>query len=85
MFEIKEKTKLKLSIYGVEYEISKPTYGQTAELQDKLKNEGEKSSMLIMKQFVVDLGLPEKSVDDLELDHFLALVEHISGTKKKQA
>lgn len=83
MFEIKEKTKLKLSIYGQEYEISKPTYGQTSLLQEKLKGDGEKNSMSVMKEFVSELGLPTEVIDAMELDHFLALVEHISGSKKK--
>ncbi len=81
MFEIKEKTKLKLSIYGSEYEISKPTYGQTSALQEKLKGEGDKESMSLMKNFVSSLGLPEEVINEMELDHFLALIEHISGKK----
>lgn len=79
---ILEKSKIKLSIYGSEYEISKPTYGQTQNLQERLKTEGEKESMKIMRDFVISLGLPEDVLNNLELDHFLALIEHISGAKK---
>jgi len=81
VFEIKEKSKLKVSLYGEEFEISKPTYGQTLSLQEKLKGDGEKESMKIMKEFVMALGLPEKSVDDLILEDFLSLIEHVSGKK----
>lgn len=83
MFEIKEKSKLKVSIYGSEYELSKPTYGQTIQLQKELDEGGESKSMHLMRSFVIGLGLPEAVIDSLELDHFLALVEHISGNKKK--
>ena len=82
MFEIKEKSKLKVSIYGSEYEISKPTYGQSQHLQGRLKDEGQEKSMVIMKEFVMSLGLPEECIDGMELDHFLQLIEHISGVKK---
>lgn len=83
MFTIEKKTKIKVSIYGVEYEINKPTYGQTVELQEKIKSEdGEKKSMHIMKDFVVSLGLPEQAINDLELEHFLSLIEFLSGAKK---
>lgn len=82
MFEIKEKSKLKVNIYGQEFEISKPTYGQSSNLQVRLKDEGAEKSMQIMKEFVMALGLPENVIDGMELDHFLQLIEHISGVKK---
>lgn len=82
MFEIKERTKLKLSIYGSEYEIHKPTYGQAAQLQENIKAGGEEKSMLIMKEFLVGLGLSADLIDNMELSHVLQLIEYISGKKK---
>jgi hypothetical protein len=82
MFEIKEKSKLKVSIYGREFELAKPTYGQSQNLQVRLKDEGQEKSMQIMKEFVIGLGLPEDCINEMELDHFLQLIEHISGVKK---
>lgn len=82
MFEIKEKSKVKVSIYGQEYEISKPTYGQSQKLQESLKDQGNEKSMKIMKDFVTSLGLPEECIDGMELEHFLQLIEFISGVKK---
>ncbi len=82
MFEIKEKSKVKVNIYGHEYELTKPTYGQSQRLQARLKDEGQEKSFDIMKEFIISLGLPEACIDNLELDHFFQLVDHISGVKK---
>lgn len=85
MFEIKEKSKVKVKIYGHEYELTKPTYGQSQRLQESLKDQGSEKSMVIMREFVQGLGLPSECIDDMELDHFLELIEFISGVKKNKA
>lgn len=82
MFEIKERSKLKLSIYGSEYELSKPTYGQAIALQESIREGGESKSMLIMKEFLVSLGLKSEVIEQMELQHVLDLIEFISGKKK---
>lgn len=82
MFEIKEKSKVKVNIYGHEYELTKPTYGQSQRLQNELKDAGSDKAMQVMKEFMIGLGLSEECIDGMELDHFLQLIEFISGVKK---
>jgi hypothetical protein len=82
MFKV-ERSKVAISLYGKEYEILKPTYGQSLALQDRLKlDENKDKGMQIMKEFVISLGLPEEALLDIELDHFVQLIEYISGIKK---
>jgi hypothetical protein len=84
MIEIKEKTKVKASIYGREVQLSKPTVGQVERLQDELSSQPDaRKHVSTMKKFAIDLGLPADVADSLELDHFLAIVEELSSVKKK--
>lgn len=83
MFEIVERTKLKVKIYGKEYDVKKPTVGDLEGLQvgmDDLKD-GEKLHRV--KGFVVSMGIPEDTIQDLEMDQFLSLIEFLSQSKKK--
>lgn len=83
-FTLEKKSAEKVNIYGKEYSLTKPTVRQTEKLQEDIKNskEDESASFKLMKKWVEDLGLPGEVIMDMELDHFVKLVEHLSGSKK---
>jgi len=81
--DIPAKTKVKATIYGRSFDLSKPTVSQIEKLQASMKGVDEKDSVGIMKKWTADLGLPIDFADTMEVDHFLQVVETICGTKKK--
>jgi hypothetical protein len=83
-FVLEKKSVEKVNIYGKEYSLSKPTVRQTEKLQEeiKLSKDDQSASFGLMKKWVEGLGLPGEVIMDMELDHFVSLVEHLSGSKK---
>lgn len=82
--EIKERTKVKASIYGKDYLLSKPTVGQIEDMQAQAeKEESSDKKSALMRKWVSGLGLPEAVSSEMEIDHFLQVVEVLTGTKKK--
>lgn len=80
--EFKERTKVKAVIYGKECMLTKPTVGQVEVMQAEVaKDEG--NSMQIMKKFALEMGLPVDVANSMELDHFIQLIEQLTGQKKK--
>lgn len=80
--EIKERTKVRAMIYGKEIMMTKPTVGQVEVMQDAVAKD-EKNSIKIMKQFALEMGLPIEVGNSMELDHFVQLIEQLTGQKKK--
>lgn len=84
MLEIKEQEKLKLKLYGNEFELIKPTRKVAVEMQEKLStDEGKAKSIDIIGDLLVACGLPKEVCDDLQLDHMQLILEHLMGAKKK--
>ncbi len=81
-FEIKQKTKIKISIYGKEYELHRPTVDE-AEILSKSKSDGS-SSLEDAKKFMATLGLPLDVSGQMEVDHFNALLEFVLEMNKKK-
>lgn len=81
-FEIKERTKITAKIYGQEFPVTKPLVGQVEALQDELKKDGA-NPVKIMSEFGQKLGLPKDVIDKMEADHFMALMDFLTGQKKK--
>lgn len=81
MLKIEKKQKLPVEIDGVVYELISPTFGQAEALQKKLEETPKEKSLPIMKQHIIDLGLPEAVVSELSMDAFLKIIEYVSGKK----
>jgi hypothetical protein len=88
-FVIQQKTKVKVSIYGKEFELQKPTVGQVEELQkySNVEEQTEQQKFESVCGFLEVLGLPRSFSMDMEVDHLVQLIEFLSGelnlTKKK--
>lgn len=82
MFEIKERPKLKVSIFGVEYETARPTLGEVEAFQDKSASTPADKQLPLMVEFLGKLGLPVDAVKQLDVDQFMELVAFVSGSKK---
>lgn len=89
MFEIKNKTKVTVSIYGEEFNLFKPTVEQVELLQD----DSDVTSLSAKEQFnricgVLEvLGLPKSFSSKMEIDHLIDLVGYLTnalGTNKKK-
>lgn len=80
-FEIKQKTKVKVKIYGKEFELSKPTVSQIESLQMYSGMEGSTQSEIFEKicGFLDILGLPKDFTKDMEIDHMMELINYLSG------
>jgi len=90
MFEIQQKTKVKVKVYGNEFEMAKPTVGQVEKLQSlsntEGKSDGQKFEMIC--DFLAILGMPKEFTMQMEVDHLLKLISYLSGEldldKKKE-
>jgi hypothetical protein len=78
------KSKIELEIYDQKCELRKPTFGEAQEYRNQLKAlpENEDAS-LVMKNFLVKMGLPAELFDALELGHVAEIMEVVTDSKKK--
>lgn len=81
-FEIKEKSKVKVKIYGQEYALTKPTLGQIELMQDEMESQDAKKSITMLKNFLDSLGFPKADLAKLEVQHITKLVEFLCDSKK---
>jgi len=89
-FEIKQKTKVSVKIYGKEFELTKPTVGQVEELQKYsiVDESDQKSQFDSICGFLSVLGLPLEFSKEMEIGHLTDLVTYLSGelnTDKKKS
>jgi hypothetical protein len=82
MLKIDKKPKEKMEVYGVEFEISMPTVKQLKHFNDLSKAEGFNEFDGSCK-FLVELGVPESVIEDMNSDDFKALIDHVFEPKKK--
>ena len=80
-FEIKQKTKVKVKIYGQDFELAKPTVSQIESLQEYSGMEGTSQAEIFAKicGFLDILGLPKDFSKDMEIDHLMELINFLSG------
>lgn len=89
IFEIKQKTKVKVNIYGKEFSLSKPTVGQVESLQklSGIEKKSESEQFELIMSYLDVLGLPVEFSKQMEIDHLIKLINHLSGelniSKKK--
>ena len=80
-----KKRVLKLEWEGEKYEVAFPTYKQGKEYQSRIeafKEDTEKQAKE-MEAYLQSLGLPEKVMMDMELEHIIQIIEILAGSKKK--
>lgn len=82
VFEKKQKTKIKVSLYGETYELHKPTV-KDAEMFSQ-HGDVEQNGLQYSKKFLAGLGLPEEISSEMELEHFQQLLDFVLGTAKKK-
>ncbi|MCA9313678.1 hypothetical protein KDA08_05210 [Candidatus Saccharibacteria bacterium] len=81
MFEIKQKTKVDVKIYGQQFELKKPTVKQIELLQEHTSLDGKSESEQFRSvcEFLDILGLPKEFSKEMEIGHLLQLVTYVSG------
>lgn len=84
MIEINEKSKVKVKIYGREYDVEAPTVKQVIEINKAMKGHKDDDIAVtdLMIDFVSKLGIPKEMLESLEIHHFNKLVEGLVGSKK---
>lgn len=77
-----KKTVYKVSVYGKEYALRKPTVREADVIRKAVKEQGEEPNLETFAIFLEQLGLPKEVAADLEVDHFLKLTEFLLAGKK---
>ena len=86
-FEIKQKTKVTVKIYGEEFSLMKPTVEQVEFIQSNNsdKEKSEKEVFDDICKFLEILGMPSEFSKKMEIDHLLQLIEYLSGAFKEDS
>lgn len=79
-----EKTKFKVEIFGDICEIRKPNWSEIEKYQEDMKNKSpeDKSSLSLTRELLVNLGVKNEHVSQLEIEHVSALMDLIIPKKK---
>lgn len=77
-----ERKKLAVEIYGVEYNLSKPKFKDIVEMQDKLETLSSAEKFNFIKKNLIESGIPEEVIDDMDGDNMIELLDIINGSKK---
>lgn len=81
-----EKRVIALDVYGEKFEVSFPTPKQLRWYIDELKKvseqEGDKSEVDLIVEFLAKLGLPKEKSEEMEVSHISKLVEVLLEVKK---
>ncbi len=82
-FKREQKTKVKVDLYGTEYEMRMPSVLEREELIKQI-DDATKASQLysLQKDFVCSLGLPLEVINEMEDDHFNELAKVFLTPKK---
>ena len=83
MFELKQKEKIKVSIYGKEYGLRRPTVKDADLLANLSDGKSDKEKLDLTISLLDNLGLPKAVCETVEIDSFKDLVEYIFGSVKK--
>lgn len=76
-----KKRQLEIDLYGEPVKLDFPTVGQYRAYEVKLKKDGNESELML--DFIVELGMPKKSIDGLEPQHLKTIIETLVGEGKK--
>ena len=81
-FKVDNKPKFKVTIYGQEFECSRPTVDQVKAYREKVKS-GEFDEIEDSKKFLCDLGIEYKALGEMEASDYSDLIEFMINPKKK--
>lgn len=81
MFEIAERTKVKVKLYGKEAELFVPSVGALEKVQRSLK-ETPNEALDVFTEFLGKLGMPKELMDELEISHIEQLITYLATVKK---
>ncbi len=83
-FQIEPSAKIKARIYGESVELSHPTVGMVEAFEEQRASmNNDKDKMVLMKGFLVQLGMPHDLINRMEVHHYTDLIEKILTPKKK--
>jgi hypothetical protein len=86
MIEIKEPAKVKMKIFGTEYDIQLPTMKEVKELGEqakaRAKGESEKSALDSEVEFVVKAGIPMDVIEKLPPSSYRQVVDFLFADLK---
>jgi len=78
------RSKLKLKVYGEEYELLFPTVKQSQDFAKEVKEvEGDDDKSSKMFDFLEKLGLPKNVTEEMEVQHLEMVLEKLMPSKKK--
>ena len=77
------KTKIKIKVFGEDYDLKAPKAIEAAEFVDSIEDKKLNSKQMVelTTGFLIKMGLPKEVCEELELDNLKQVVEYI--TKKK--
>ena len=83
MIELLE-TNIPVKFQGKEYSLRFPTYEESFQYEEDLKNCGEDTKQInkVLFDYLEKLGLPSDMTKKLELGHLKKIIEFVSGSKK---
>ena len=71
-----------IDLYGERYEIKIPTVKEAMEFDKDLSDPGS-DKLKVTVGFLVKIGLPKKTIFDIEADHLSLIIDTILGLKNK--
>jgi hypothetical protein len=75
---------IKVKIYGQEIDLSKPKFKHVKKfIEDQKSDEFKGKEFDLMKNFMIEIGLPKDLADEMAIDDFRALTEYVMGHTKK--
>lgn len=77
-----ENKKLKIQIFEQIYEINKPKFKDIMAMEDSMESMKPMEKLRFIKGNLINYGIPESVLDELDGDSFVELLEVINGSKK---
>lgn len=83
MFEILDNRMVAVKIYGKDFSLRRPTFGEITALQEKYDGTDTRSQVAMTKAVLTKCGLSSEFLDEMVTEDVLMLFEFLAGTKKK--
>jgi hypothetical protein len=82
MFEIQENPPELIKIFGQEFSVTRPKVKQIKELNSARAEMSDEEQFDLLVKFVTDLGVPEDTLQRLEMGQLEGLIKYLSDNKK---
>lgn len=80
---ITKRPQLKIEILGQIYEVTKPSYKQSKELDKDVTEAGDKGALDVTIKHLIKCGIAETAFEELSVDDILEVSRLVFGVKKK--